>query len=65
MEDLIPPKVNILVVLTRLFIRVGMIDVKNLSLIIPVDLHVLRKQRIQSKDAVLAIPDDLRIAVSP
>ena len=48
MKDLIPPEVDILVVLSGLLVRIGVIDVKDLSLVIPVDLYVLREQRLQT-----------------
>ena len=65
MEDLVPAEIDILVVLSRLLIRVCVIDVEDLSFLVPVDFHVLREQRIEAKDAVLSIPDDLCVTVSP
>ena len=65
MENLIVAEVDILVLLTGNLIGVSVVDVINLPLLIPVGLHVLRQQRIQGQNVVLAIPDDLRVAVSP
>ena len=65
MQDFIFPKINILVLFPRHFIRVGVVDIIKLPLLITVDFHVFREQRIQAEDVVPPIPDDLGIGVSP
>ena len=65
MEHFVITEVDILVLLTGNLISVSVVDVIDLPLLIPVGLHILRQQRIQRQHVVLAIPDDLRVAVSP
>ena len=65
MQDLVALENDIFIMLTGNFIRVGMVGIKELSVLCPVDLHIFREQRIQSQDAVLAVPHDLRVGISP
>ena len=64
-EDLVSAEVDILVLLSRHLIGVGVIDVIDLALLIAIRLHVLRQQRIQRHDVVPAVPDDLGIGITP
>ena len=65
MKNLVIPKIDILVVLSGVFIRVGLIVSEYFSIIISIDLHVFLKQRIETNDPVSAISDDLCIAITP
>ena len=65
MEDLIPAKVEVFVLLTRNFICVSVIDIVKFSALVTVHFDIFRHQRIQTQHRILAIPDDLRISVSP
>ena len=65
MENLIGTEVDILVFLPRYLISVGVVDIEQIVLLIPVHLHILGEQRIQSQDGVLPIPDDLRVGIPP
>ena len=65
MEDFIPAKVEILVLLSRNFIRVCVVDIVKFAALISVNFDVFRHQRIQPQHRVLAIPDNLRISIAP
>ena len=65
MENLIVAEVDILVLLAWYLIGVGVVDVINLALLIPVGLDIFREERIQRQHVVFPVPDDLRIAVAP
>ena len=65
MEYLIPAKVDILVLLSRNFIRIGVVDVVQLAAFIAIHFDVFRQQRIQTQHCVLAIPDDLCVGIAP
>lgn len=65
MEDLIRTEIDILVLLSRNLIGVGVVDIVKVSRLIPVYFHNFREQRIHSQYRVLPIPDDLCISVAP
>ena len=65
MEYLIPAKCDILVLFSRNLVRIGMIDIIQLALVRPVDLHILREQRIKPQHRVLTVPDHLGVGVAP
>ena len=65
MQDFIPPEDDVFIRFPRDFIRIGVVDVIQFSLLRPVDLHVFREKRIQAKDTVFTIPHYLRIGVAP
>ena len=65
MEYLIPAKVDILVLLSRNFIRIGVVDVVQFSAFIAIHFDVFRQQRIQTQYRVLSIPDDLCVGIAP
>ena len=64
MENLIRPEEDVLVPLARLLVGVCVVDVVDAAVLVPVDLHVLRQQRVQRHDAVPAVPDDLGVCVA-
>ena len=65
-QNFIPAKNNILVVLAGLFIGVGVIGVDQVAAFrITVDLDIFGKQGIETEDAVFAVPDNLCIGVAP
>ena len=65
MKDLVPAKIDVLVLLSRNFVRIGVVDIIEFSAFVPVHLDIFRQQRIQSQHRVLAIPDDLCVSVAP
>ena len=65
MKHLIVTEIDVLVLFTGNLVCVCVIDVIDLSLLIPVCLYVLRKKRIQRDNIVPTIPDDLCIGISP
>ena len=65
MEDLIPAKVEVFVLLSRHFICVGVVDIVELTALISVHFDIFRHQRIQPKHRVLSIPDDLCVGIAP
>ena len=65
MEYLIRPEVDVLVLLPRHFVRVGVVDIEDVAGLVSVHFHVLRKQRIQPQHRVLAVTDDLGVGVAP
>ena len=65
MEDLISAKVDVFVLLSRNFIRIGVVDVVQLAAFISVHFDILRQQRIQPQHGVFAIPDDLCVGIAP
>ena len=64
MEDLVAPEQDILVLIAGDFVGIGMVDVIDLALLVPVHFHILRQQRIQAKDRVFPVSDDLRISIA-
>ena len=65
MENLVPAEINILVLLSRNFIRVCVVDIIKLAALITVHFDIFRQKRIQPQHRVLAIPDDLCVGVAP
>ena len=65
MENLVRPEVDVLVLLPRHFIRVGVVDIEDVAGLVAVHFHVLREQRIQPQHRVLAVTDDLGVGVAP
>ena len=49
----------------RILVTVPVINIKNLPLIVPVNLHPVRQQRIQPQHPAPAVPYDLRISIPP
>ena len=64
MQHLIPFEDDVLVVFAGDFIGIGVVDVVQLSVFGSINLHIFRKQRIQTQHTVLAVSDDLRIGVA-
>ena len=65
MEDLVPAEVEVFILLSRNFIRVGVVDIVELATLISVNFDILRQKRIQTQHRILAIPDDLCVGVAP
>ena len=65
MEHLVVAEVDVLVFLAGFLIGVSVVDIINLPFLITIGLDVFRQKRIQRHDVVSAVPDDLRVAVSP
>lgn len=65
MENLVSAKVDILVLLSRNFICVCIVDIVEFTALVSVHFDILRQKRIQAQHCVLAIPDDLRIGIAP
>lgn len=63
MKDLVPAEVDVLVLLSRNFIRVCVVDIVELATFISVNFDIFRQKRIQTQHRVLAIPDDLCVAL--
>ena len=65
-QDLIPLKNDILVMLSRLFIGVCMIGVEKITRFrIAVDLDVFRQQRIKTNNLILSVTHNLCVGVAP
>ena len=65
MKDLVPTKVDVLVLLSRNFVRVCVVNIVEFSAFVPIHLDVFRQKRIQTQHCVLAIPDNLCIGIAP
>ncbi len=65
MENLIPAKVDVFVLLSRNFIRVCMVDIVEFTALVTIHLDIFWQKRIQPKHCVLTVPDNLRIGIAP
>ena len=64
-QDVLPLENNVLVMVAGDFIGVGVVGVKQFSVLCAVNLHVLPEQRIQPQDAILPVSHDLCVGVPP
>ena len=65
MKHFLALEVNVVLLLYWCLIRIGMIDIVDFAVFIPVYLDIFRQQGIQADYVVPPVPDDLRVGIAP